>query len=732
MKQLYIVFLRRISIPVIVCVCLISASSLLAQERTEKKEVSDEQLYDMSLEELLHVKVTTASKSEERVHDAPAVVSVVTAQEIESYGAANLAEVLDRVAGLYMTSSFLLTNNMPVVRGETNAHWSTKVLVLINGRPYRDSYLGGNQVEIFNAYPLNIVERVEVIRGPGSVLYGTNAFTGVINVILKKSKKNNFQTTTRYGSFNTRQTGISAGVKHKDLVVDASVNFYSTDGWKFTARDENAIIRSKRKPVYDSIVNPARTIYLDRTGLGAVISGSYKGITLNTFYGYTRAQPMSNAAQWNVPVNGGVNATPVAYEVYTSKLFADLGYSKEITPYYSTSINVTFNRTAFDISRADFKNKPVITISNDILTEWSNKLKLHKNLNAIVGFVMNNQRGNALDKTKNADGTAFVNNREFVNPNGYYFVPDWNETWYSGYAQLAYAPLKFLKVVAGAQANKVTGVDMKYSPRLAAILQTKSGFGGKLLYGSAFRSATPGGEKAIDVEGVIRGNPNLLPEVVNTSEVQFFLVKKKFEASVNYFYSDQSNKIVRTTAADPANEIPNTPQFVNRGSQTSQGIEAETKLYLSSRWSTLSSFASQHSKNDLGYKNYSGTPLYMFKLGIDYKNIRGLQVSIFNSYFSKGGNIRAKFSSDNVPANFSGVPVDANPKIKTVNYLTANVLLSLREFLEKSDMPDITLFCYGVNLLNQKVYYPEISRRNINTFPGRPGFNIHTGVTIKM
>jgi outer membrane receptor protein involved in Fe transport len=732
MNQLYIVFFRRISIPLIVCACTLSSSSLLAQEPIKKEEVSDQQLYDMSLEELLHVKVTTASKSEERVHDAPAVVSVVTAREIESYGAANLAEVLDRVAAVYMTGSFLLTNNMPVIRGETNAHWSTKVLVLINGRPYRDSYLGGNQVEFFNAYPLDIVERVEVIRGPGSVLYGTNAFTGVINVILKKSTKGNFQTTTRYGSFNTRQTGVSAGVKHNDLVVDASVNFYSTDGWKFTSRDENAIIRSKRKPVYDSIVNPARTIYLDRTGLGAVVNGSYKGFTLNTFYGYTRAQPMSNAAQWLVPVNGGVNATPIAFEVYTSKLFADLGYSKEITPYYSTALNVTFNRTAFDISRADFKNKPVITISNDILTEWSNHLKLYKNLNAIVGFVLNNQRGNALDKTKNADGTPFSNNKEFVNPDGYYFVPDWNETWYSGYAQLAYSPLKFLKVVAGAQANKVTGVDLKYSPRLAAILQTKSGLGGKLLYGSAFRSATAGGEKAIDVEGVIRGNPNLLPEVVNTSEVQFFLVKKKFEASVNYFYSDQSNKIVRTSASDPSNEIPNTPQFVNRGTQTSYGIEAETKFYITSRWSGMSSFASQTSKNDLGYKDYSGAPLYMVKLGIDYKNIRGLQIGVFNSYFSKGGNIHAKFSSDNIPQNFAGVPTDANPKIKTVNYLTANVRLTLREFLERASVPDITLFCYGVNLLNQKVYYPEISRRNINTYPGRAGFNIHAGVTVKM
>ncbi|SKC62025.1 TonB-dependent receptor plug domain-containing protein [Ohtaekwangia koreensis] len=732
MKQLYIVFCRKVFILPILCLFVLSGPALVAQENVEKEDAFDQELYDMSLEDLLHVKIVTASKSEETVRDAPAVVSIVTAKEIESYGAASLAEVLDRVAGLYMTGSFLLTNNMPTIRGETNAVWSTKVLVLINGRPYRDSYLGGNQVEVFNAYPPDAVERVEVIRGPGSVLYGTNAFTGVINVILKKSTKNNFRTTTCYGSFNTRQTEISAGVKHNDLVVDASINFYNTDGWKFTARDENAIIRSKTKPVYDSIINPARTIYLDRTGLGAVISSSYKGFTLNTFYGYTRAQPMSNAAQWLIPVNGGPNATPIAFEVYTSKLFADLGYSKDITPYYSTAINVTFNRTAFDISRADFKNKPVITLSNDVLTEWSNILKFRKNLKAIVGLVMNNQRGNASDKTKNADGTAFSNNREFVNSDGYYFVPDWNETWYSGYAQLAYSPFKLLKIVAGGQANKVTGVDMKYSPRLAAVLQTKSGFGGKLLYGSAFRSATPGGEKAIDVTGVIRGNPNLLPEVVNTSEIQFFLVKKKFEASINYFYSDQSNKIVRTSTADPVNEIPNTPQFVNRGSQTSRGIEAETKFYISSRWSTLASFASQTSKNDLGYKDYSGTPLYMAKLGIDYKNSRGLQVGVFNSFYSKGGNIRAKFSSENVPSNFAGIPTDANPKMKTINFLTANVRLSLPEFLEKPDMPDITLFCYGVNLLDQQVYYPEFSRRNINTYPGRAGFNIHTGITVKM
>ncbi len=732
MRQFYYLSHRMFIQVSCVIFFLLCCFSLKAQHSSMDSTYTDTQLYDMSLEDLLNLKITTASKQEETVREAPGIVSIVTAKEIESYGATNLAEVLDRVAGIYMTGSYTLTNNLPVIRGESTAHWATKVLILIDGRPYRDSYLGGTLMAVMNAYPLEAVERLEIIRGPGSVLYGTNAFTGVINIILKHADKNDFRMSTRYGSFNTRQAQVYSGIKYKDLTVDASVNLYTTDGWQFTARDERAIIRSKTVPVFDSIINPARTINMDRNDVGASLRADYKGLTVNTFFGRSSWQAMNNASQWVVPANAGPNQTPTRFEVYSDKVLGDIGYKKDITSFWTSSLNLTWNRTRFDLSQADFKNRPVVTLANDLLAEWSNTIAIRSDLNGVIGFTLNNQQGSANDETKNANGTAFTQNREQYNEDPFYYVPHWNETWYSGYAQLSYTPFDYLRVVGGVQANKVTALDMHYSPRIALILKNNSGFGGKLLYGSAFRSATPGGEKAIDIPGVLRGNPDLLPEVVNTSEVQVFMAKRKFETSINYFRSEQSNEIVRTAANDPANEIANTPQYTNRGSKTSYGIEAEGKFYFSSHWNSIASFAMQRSKNDAGYKNYGGTPLYMAKLGVNYENARGLDVAVFNTFYSTGGNIHAKFSSENIPVNFAGTPTDANPVMKPVCYLTANVRLELREFWQNPDVPNVTVFCYGVNLLNQKVYYPEFSRRNINTYQGRAGFNIHAGLMLKV
>ncbi|WP_343859729.1 TonB-dependent receptor plug domain-containing protein [Fulvivirga kasyanovii] len=718
----------KLFILLMLAVCL-SSVDLLAQDESAYTE---QELYDLSLEELLNVKVTTASKAEETVQDAPGIVSVVTANEIEAYGASNLAEVLDRVTGIYMTGSYTLTNNLPVVRGEATAHWATKVLILIDGRPHRDSYLGGTLMPLLNAYPVNAIERLEVVRGPGSVLYGTNAFTGVINIITKKATASNFTTSTRYGSFDTRQSSIHAGIKHNDLTVDASLNFYNTDGWDFTARGEKAIIRSNTSPVYDSIVNPARTINMARRDIGATLNTSYKGLTFNSFYGFSNWEAMHNAAQWVVPSGAGPNETPIPFEVYSKKMFADLGYKKEVTSFLTSSLNLTWNRTTFDLARADYKNRPIVTLANDLLAEWSNSIKIRSNLDALIGFNINNQQGHGIQETNNADGTPYLENKETHNPNGFYYVPEWNETWYSGYAQLSYQPVRFLKLVGGMQANKVTGIDVHYSPRLAVVVRSKSGFGGKLLYGKAFRSATAGGEKALNIPGLIIGNHDLLPEEIGTAEVQFFIVKKKFEASVNYFTSDQTNQIVRTSATDPANKIPNTVQYVNRGSQTSHGFEAEGKFYLSPQWKGVGSFASQQTKNNLGYKNYGGTPLYMAKFGMQYESERGVEVGVFNTYYSKGGNIQAKFSSDNTPADFVGTATNANPEMKAINYLTANIQLHLPELLRNPSMADVTLFCYMVNILDQQVYYPEFSRRVINTYPGRAGFNIHGGVIVKL
>lgn len=141
---------------------------------------------DMSLEDLLSVEIVTASKKAESLSDAPGVVTVITAGEIRAFGATNLMDALQRVPGLQPISSHLFVQNVASMRGDLMTHTDNHVLILLDGRPVREGLLGGTNSPVYTGFPIDMIERVEVIRGPGSVLYGTNAFTGVVNIITKK------------------------------------------------------------------------------------------------------------------------------------------------------------------------------------------------------------------------------------------------------------------------------------------------------------------------------------------------------------------------------------------------------------------------------------------------------------------------------------------------------------------------------------------------------------------
>src|SRR5205814_1297045 len=114
-------------------------------------------------------------------------------------------------------------------------HTNSHVLFLLNGRPVRESVYGGLDIPFLLAFPVETIERVEVVRGPGSVLYGSNAFTGIINVITKAATKSEGQVQAGYGSFETTKLGASGGTNGADFNINGGVNHYKTHGWKFEA-----------------------------------------------------------------------------------------------------------------------------------------------------------------------------------------------------------------------------------------------------------------------------------------------------------------------------------------------------------------------------------------------------------------------------------------------------------------------------------------------------------------
>ncbi len=142
-------------------------------------------LADASLEQLLNTNVTSVSKKEQKLARTAAAVFVISQDDIRRSGAASLPDVLRMVPGVEVAQ--IDANAWAVsIRGFNN-RYSTKLLVLVDGRSvYTPSFSGvyWDQVDL----PLEDIERIEVIRGPGATVWGANAMNGVINIITKSSK----------------------------------------------------------------------------------------------------------------------------------------------------------------------------------------------------------------------------------------------------------------------------------------------------------------------------------------------------------------------------------------------------------------------------------------------------------------------------------------------------------------------------------------------------------------
>ena len=158
--------------------------------------IANSDLTNLDLETLLNMKVITASKFPQKVSDAPGIISVVSNDELRRFGGMTLGEILERVAGLTGTSAYFTDRSLVSARGDQTKINGGHVLFLINGRPTREILEGGLISDLLESFPVRILERIEVIKGPGSVLYGSNAFSAVVNLITRKAATNELDIST--------------------------------------------------------------------------------------------------------------------------------------------------------------------------------------------------------------------------------------------------------------------------------------------------------------------------------------------------------------------------------------------------------------------------------------------------------------------------------------------------------------------------------------------------------
>lgn len=563
---------RYICVISIFCFHPFSASAV-----SDMESYSDiDNLMDMDIEDLV---VSIASKKEEKITEAPGIISVITRKDIDRYGAQNLNDLLRRIPGLYVTEADDMRGGTNSIRAQHSSSYDKHVLLLLNGRPMREAFSSGLNNAIFRGFPLEAIEHIEVIRGPGSVLYGSGAFAGVVNIITKTPEKEGFthKMAAGYGSFNTNRQEYLAEYQKDDYSFLAAAQLADSNGHKIDA------------------MNAYGVRVQDRAGYGnraVTTQMRYKNFNLSAFEGYAEDDLIDP-----------VNLTSTLTDANFRRRFVDLGYMQPLKGSWKANLNLTYGG-----SKTWYNSGQVRALSHNTQTDLSTSGNITDNLDLITGITYTDLSG-----TNKAQRTPF------------------SQTWKSGYFQANFKPVEWLKLTGGYQFNDHGSGSYEPSPRASAIIHFNDRLGLKLLHAEAFRSPS-GLETTLFIPGVATGNPSLRPEKIETTDIQLFYQTSRYFAAITAFQSKQEDTI----------SIPFDPdigmlKFTNAGQLDYQGIEVEGNLNLTQAWSLTGSVSYQENETQAGIKDVKHIPNFMAKTGISYDE-NGIILGLFNSYFGDDAN----------------------------------------------------------------------------------------------
>jgi len=642
-------------------------------------------LQELSLEELMNVKVVTASGSAQEVSEAPSTIRVITAKQIEERGYTQLEDVLRDMEGVDLIH---IGGYMPTIfyfRGLYGAE-NLRTLLLIDG--IKENNMVGSNDLAGPAYSLHNIERIEIIWGPASALYGADAFGGVINIITKKgSEMNNIYYDKSYGTFNTSEDRLMVGTKISNISFSFTGTLYSTDGPKYANRD----------PYYTgAFVGKARSF-------SGKITHTYKKFT--TTLGYrdfntpmswgnflnssTKAlglprQGNNNSGAIGILMEDIRNERPNLYEtfartaflqtqfiqsyklsIFARTVYRETGLGDDSYVYLSIDTNL-----APGIDTAHIYRVPTVSYSNRVMGEaflnytpaWNHRF--YGGVQLSQDNLETGSRGQILDTNKYViDGIPVTNLRPIMkerlftirNNFGAYFQYVWMTRF-----------LRKTSLTMGLRFDQNTDYTNPFSPRIAVINQPHRMVTIKLLFGQAFRSPTP---SEVASQKRTYGDKAVNPEKVNTYELNLIChPSSKFLMQLNGFDNELSDIYV-------LNSLIGTGLGAKQslGRARIYGSEAHMDVFFSNLFSGFLNFTYQRGKEtDLGTGStfsIPNLPNYKGNIGITWQIKELFTVTAIGNWI---GERRLPHSN----------PYGADKAYRMDGYFLTNVVLSTKKFFK--------------------------------------------------
>lgn len=577
-------------------VLALAAGALAAAGSAAGESPLPRDLTELSLEQLLEVEIPTvfaASRFDQKVTDAPASVTIVTSAEIERYGYRTLGDLLRAVRGFY--TSYDRNYTYIGVRGFSRpGDYNSRILLLVDGHRLNDNIFDSVLAGTEGTLDLELVDRVEIVRGPASSLYGTSAVLAVVNVVTRAAGgRRSGAASAEAASFGTYrgrlQYGAPLGGK-QDALLSASIQ---------DSRGQRLFFPEFADPS----TNDGFAVGADGDRYARLFGKlSWGGLTISALHSSrTKAIPTASfGTLFNDPRS----------ETTDSRSYLDLKAEGIRRERLAWLVRAALDRYIYDGTYV--YDYPPVTLNRDRAVGWwwtvegQTSARLEGGHRITAGFEF---RDNFRQEQDNYDegGTVYVAS-DRSSRNGSLYVQEEFE-----------AGKKFL-LSAGIRYDRYSAWGGKASPRLALVFRPSPRWSAKLLHGEAFRAPN-----AYELDYYGTGPEGLGPETIATEELAFdaFLAGRVYLAASVFHYRIRDLISLDTD--------PTTGAFFYRNLEQAeaQGVELEVGKTWPAGLELRASYSRLRAEDETTEENLSNSPrdlahLHLGKSWLDDRLFTGI------------------------------------------------------------------------------------------------------------